>query len=266
MNKLGAIALVVTMVAGIVGVAGPGAVGATQQDPVIIVAGTLSPAFANKALEWRLRADGYDTYIYELKGLGLGPIDETADDFELFVDDVLDGTGAQDIDLIGHSQGGLVAREYVRADVDAGEDPHVDSLISLAAPHYGTALANLHEVFGQEDCLGIEACVDMSQNSDFVNELNAVDGVADATPDDTPGNDGGPGDVEYTNFYTIYDELVRPVANASLSGNGSTNLMIQRQCWFRFVEHLGMILDGAVYSGVEDALEHRRTWLNCWAV
>lgn len=242
-----AAAVVVAMLGGVVGFV-PGSAGAEPaEDPVVIVAGTFSPAFANEPLRWRLEADGYDAYIYELPGLGLGDIAETSAPLAGFVDQILADTGADRVDLIGHSQGGLVSRYYVK---ELGGAARVDSLISLGAPHYGTAIANIADVLGFGSCLGIVACEQMAMGSDFLADLNAGD--------DTIGS------VEYTNLYTSYDELVRPVRNATLE-DGATNVRVQSQCWFHFVEHLGLIFDGVVYSGIEDALEHRRIRLNCWA-
>ncbi len=161
---------------------------------------------------------------------------------------VLAQTGAQRVDLIGHSQGGLVLRYYIKY---LGGAQKVDSAISLGAPHYGTILGNIGTILGFGSCLGVVACVQMGQGSAFLNDLNAGD--------DTIGN------VQYTNLYTAYDELVRPIANATLK-DGATNVKIQSQCWARVVGHLGLILDGTVYSGIEDALEHRSISLNCWAL
>lgn len=221
---------------------------AVPPDPVVIVAGTLSPAFANEPLAARLRADGYQVSIFELPGAGLGDIAGTARALDAFVDDVLAGTGAAKVDLIGHSQGGLVARQYVKYE---GGAQTVDSLISLGSPHYGTAVANLVTFFGFGSCLGVTACQQMAIGSSFLAELNAGD--------DTIGA------VRYTNLYTLQDELVRPVANAGLR-DGATNVLVQSQCWFRVVGHVGLILDGTVYSGVADALAGRAITLNCWAV
>jgi len=219
----------------------------TPKDPVIIVAGTFSPAIANEPLAARLRADGYQVFIFELPTLGTQDIYKTAQALNVFSDSVRAQTGAAKVDLIGHSQGGVVGRAYIKWYSGANE---VDSMISLGAPHYGTYVANLATFLGLGNCLGITGCEQMSIGSDFVNDLNAGD--------DTIGN------VAYTNFYTKYDELVRPITNATMQ-DGATNVKIQSQCRWRFVGHIGLILDGTVYSGIQDALAKRSITLNCWA-
>jgi triacylglycerol esterase/lipase EstA (alpha/beta hydrolase family) len=224
------------------------ATAADRPDPVVIVNGTFGPAFFYEPLAARLRHDGNQVYIFELTNLGTGDIAATARDLSRFVDGVRSATGAAKVDLVGHSQGGLVARQYVK---HLGGSSTVDSLVSLGAPHYGTAVANIADFFGAGNCLGIVACQQMAVGSDFVDELNAGD--------DTIGS------VRYTNLYTALDELVRPVANASLL-DGATNVLIQSQCPFRAVGHIGLALDGTVYDGVHDALLGRPVQLNCFAV
>src|SRR5688500_16110383 len=89
-------------------VAGPAApASADPPDPVIVVAGTGSPAFANEPLANRLRADGYRTWIFELPTLGLIDINQSAQALDRFADAVRAETGAARVDLVGHSQGGL---------------------------------------------------------------------------------------------------------------------------------------------------------------
>lgn len=220
----------------------------TGKDPVIIVAGTFSPAFANEPLAARLRSDGYKVYIFELPTLGLQDIRKTAKALNTFADNVRAQTGASKVDLIGHSQGGLVGRAYIKWYGGASE---VDSMISLGAPHYGTYTANLATFFGFGNCLTITACEQMSIGSSFLADLNAGK--------DTIGN------VAYTNIYTNYDELVRPVTNATMQ-DGAVNVRVQSQCRWRVVGHVGLIVDGTVYSGVEQALSKKSINLRCWAL
>jgi triacylglycerol lipase len=221
---------------------------AAGPDPVVIVNGTFGPKFFYEPLAKRLRDDDHEAYIFELTNLGTSDIADTARDLAAFVDDVRARTGAAKVDLVGHSQGGLVARQYVKY---LGGDSTVDSLVSLGAPHYGTKVANIADFFGGGDCLGIVACQQMAVGSDFVTALNEGD--------DTIGS------VRYTNLYTSLDELVRPVENAALA-DGATNVRIQSQCPLRPVEHVGLALDGTVYSGIHDALNGDPITLKCFAV
>ncbi|MDQ3470394.1 MAG: alpha/beta fold hydrolase [Actinomycetota bacterium] len=222
---------------------------AAAKDPVIVVAGTFSPAFANEPLAARLRADGYPTYIFELPTLGTQDINLSAQALDRFADGVRASTGAASVDLVGHSQGGLVARSYVK---DFGGAAEVDSLVTLGTPNRGTAAANLVAFLGFGDCAAVVACQQMAIGSSYLAALNAGD--------DTIGS------VSYTTVRTIHDELVRPVDNATLF-DGAVNVKVQSQCWLRVVGHAALILDGTVYSGIRQALEDRTAIaLDCWAV
>jgi triacylglycerol esterase/lipase EstA (alpha/beta hydrolase family) len=228
--------------------------GAAPREPVIIVAGT----FANEGsasiyyapLAARLRADGYQAFIFGLPGGGLGDIAATSQALNVFADQVRAQTGAARVDLVGHSQGGLVGRYYIKYLGGASE---VDSMVSLGAPHYGTSLANLATLLGLGSCLGVVACQQMAIGSSFLANLNAGD--------DTIGN------VDYTNIASAFDEVVTPYWTAFLNNDGNNrNVLVQSPCFARVVDHLGLPLDGTVYSGIQDALAHRSITLNCFAL
>lgn len=234
---------------GSLGLVGPVApAGAAGPDPVVLVAGTFSPGFALDPLAARLEASGYDTHIFQLTNLGLGDIRNTARDLGTFVDQVRARTGAAKVDLVGHSQGGLVIRQWVKFEGGAAE---ADSVITLGTPNYGTVVANIADILGFGSCAGVVACEQMAVGSSFLASLNAGD--------DTIGS------VRYTNIFTLYDELVRPVGNAAMQ-DGATNVLVQDRCWLRVVGHVGLILDGAVADGVKDALGGGPVRLNCFAL
>ena len=239
----------------LVGPAGPArsAPVQTPRDPVVIVPGTLAGEptveIDIQSLAGALRSEGYAVFIYWLPGGGIGDMRETAAGLPGFVDQVLGWTGASEVDIVGHSQGGLLARWYIR--FLGGEGP-VDSLVTLGTPHYGTQLANLGSLFGLWNCLGFGACTQAAVGSGFLAELNAGDDTAAG--------------VRYTTLTTRLDEIVVPYTNALLRGDGSGNLVIQQQCSLRVVEHLGLPSDAAVQEGVVDALEGRPVTLDCAAV
>lgn len=239
------------------------AVGPNGGNPVIIVGGTFSPALANELfLGNAIQAHGYTHCVFELKGEeALAEIPGTMDivvsavALMLFVDDVLDWSGAAQVDLVGHSQGVLAARSYIK---DFGGTAKVDKLISLSGPNAGTGFIPLLDFFAGPvfapfgvTCEGVTPCVQMQQDSDFINDLNAGDMT--------------PGSVEYYAFYTNNDELVwywgegpfgLPVVkydNAKL-GPGATNVELGEMCPFRIVGHLGMIADPVPIHMTLDAL------------
>ncbi|MET9227804.1 alpha/beta fold hydrolase [Lentzea sp. NPDC003310] len=226
----------------------PGTAAAAAPRPVVVVAGTFGPAFYYEPLADRLRADGRQVAVFQLPGLGTADIRVSARELGRFADAFRASLGASQVDVVAHSQGGLVARQYIKYEGGASE---VATLVNLSAPNYGTVVANIADFFGGGDCLRIVACQQMKTGSSFLNSLNAGD--------DTFGA------VRYTNLYTGFDALVRPVDNARM-GDGATNVRVQSQCPYRAVVHLGMPFDGTVYSGVQDALQGRPVELDCFRV
>ena len=232
----------------------PATAAPTRPDPVILIEGTGSsepvvPAVDYNVLIERLEADGYQAFVWPLPGRGLGDIRETSAAFAPFVDQVLAQTGAHRVDLIGHSQGGLVGRWYIKF---LGGATKVDSFVGLATPHYGTKLANLAMLYGLADCLDYPFCQQATTGSDFLGDLN--------------GDDDTYGQVEYTNFATRLDTIVIPYTNSFQRSPGAVNVTIQDRCPLHIVEHLGLAIDGTTYSGIQDALAHRAVTLNCLAV
>lgn len=224
------------------------------RDPVVIVAGTLAgqtlASVYYEPLAARLRADGYDVTIFGLPGSGLGDVGVISGDLAAKVAAVRARTGAARVDLIGHSQGGLVIRHYLKY---RGGASAVDSAISLGAPHYGAAVANLLRLLGLGSCAGVVACQQMAIGSSFLANLNAGD--------DTIGS------VTYTNIASVNDGIVQPYTTSFLADDGNnTNVKVQKQCPFRVVGHVALPYDGTVYSGIQDALAHRAITLSCFAV
>lgn len=246
-----ALVIAATLLGSATATAAPAAAQATPRDPVVIVGGFLTGQpiadvfYADLAND--LRADGYQAFVFGPVDFGLADIRDSAASLNQFVDEVRASTGAQKVDLVGHSQGGLTGRYYIKSLGGAAE---VDSMISLASLHYGTAVANLGSFLLLGNCAGIAGCEQMKIGSSFLNQLNAGD--------DTIGN------VAYTNIATVWDELVIPYSSGFLRNDGNnTNVTVQAQCPFRFVEHIGVAFDSAVYSGIVDALRHESIRLSC---
>ncbi|MFF0230899.1 esterase/lipase family protein [Micromonospora sp. NPDC005252] len=221
---------------------------AAAANPVIVVGGLSGVAVAYEPIAARLRADGYRTFIYQLPGLGLGDIPASARAFAGYVEQVRASTGAATVDLVAHSEGGLVSRYYLKS---LGGTASVGRYVSLGTPQYGTYVANIVAFLGLGSCAGIVACQQMTIGSAFLADLNAGD--------DTPGS------VRYTTVRTLQDELVRPTGNAAVN-DGATNVLIQAYCPLRVVGHLGLVLDGTAYTIVRGALTDGPVRPNCLAL
>lgn len=226
----------------------PPAPAALANDPVIVVAGTFSPGFANQLIAQRLRNKGFDVTVFELPTLGTQSIATTAKALGPIVDQVRARTGAARVDLVGHSQGGLVARDYVKNNGGAAK---VDKIVTLGTPHYGTALANIMTMLTLGTCVNLQGCKDMQQGSTYLNNLNAGSDVISPT--------------KIVSIRTQQDEVVFPISN-SVVNDGATNIRLQDKCPLRVVDHLTLITDGAVASGVVAALKNQTITFSCFAL
>lgn len=234
-------------------VAAPSPAQAAAKDPVVVVPGfTTGPivSVGYQPLVQRLRSAGYDVTLLVYPDYGLGDINDNAALLADTVAQVRARTGAAKVDLVAHSMGGLVSRTYVK---NLGGASRVDSLIMMGTPNYGTNLANVAQFFFGGSCIGITACQQMATGSAFLNALNAGD--------DTIGS------VRYTSIATKVDEIVFPYRTSFLANDGNiVNVAVQDQCWARLPGHLGLILDGTTFDGVNDALKGNSVRMNCWAL
>ncbi|KAF9202759.1 hypothetical protein BGZ59_001985, partial [Podila verticillata] len=134
---------------------------------------------------------------------GLTDIRDSAKELDNFVDKVLEATNATQVDIIGHSEGTVVPRWYLRY-LDGAE--RTRSLVSVSPIGRGTSLQGLlgiSQVFGFFDFLHKQveqycpACVQLLDQSEFMEELYAED------QESVPG-------VRYLNLVTRNDQLVTP--------------------------------------------------------
>ncbi|MDQ0602997.1 triacylglycerol esterase/lipase EstA (alpha/beta hydrolase family) [Streptomyces canus] len=226
---------------------------AAHPHPVVLVHGT----FGNSVDNWLglapyLKNRGYCVYSFDygqLSGVpvfyGLGPIDKSAGQLSAFVDKVLGSTGAAETDLVGHSQGGMMPRYYLKF---LGGAAKVDALVGIAPSNHGTTLNGLTQLLdyfpGAGDLLSqnTPALADQTAGSPFLTKLNE-------------GGDTVPG-VTYTVLATKYDEVVTPYRSQFLSGSGVNNVVIQDLCPLDLSEHAAIgLFDLIAFHEVTNALD-----------
>jgi triacylglycerol esterase/lipase EstA (alpha/beta hydrolase family) len=225
---------------------------AAHPDPVILVNGT----FANEDDNWQaasplLYNNGYCVFTFNYGGTGdftsTGDIATSAGELAAFVSQVLAATGAAKVDLVGHSQGGMMPRYYLKFD---GGAQYVNKLVALAPSNHGTTLDGLTALVTAFGAAGIvnsalnplcPACVEQEAGSAFLDNLNA-------------GGDTVPG-VSYTVIESVYDEVVTPYTSAFLSGPDVTNITLQNQCPLDLTDHLEIAADPVALADVLNALD-----------
>ncbi|MFF3764315.1 esterase/lipase family protein [Streptomyces sp. NPDC001922] len=238
---------------------------AAHPRPVVLVHGTLGNSIDNwLGLAPYLVQRGYCVFSLDygqLPGVpffhGLGPIEASARQLSAYVDRVLAATGAAEADLVGHSQGGMMPRHYLKF---LGGAEKVNALIGLAPDNHGTTLNGLTWLLdqfpGAKDAISRSApgLTDQVAGSDFLTRLNE-------------GGDTVPG-VRYTVIATKYDEVVTPYRSAFLSGPDVRNVVLQDLCSVDLSEHVAIgLLDRIAFHETANALDPAHaTQTNCLSV
>lgn len=227
--------------------------------PVVLVHGTgSSMQTAFSLLGPQLKEAGYCAFALNYGGVGtwydaqqivwgVDDIRYSAAQLATFVDAVLAHTGAEKVDIVGHSQGGTMSRQYLKFDggADSGDPARnkVHSLIALGPTTHGTTfngLQQLYRLFAQMG-LGNELTArivfgiagrQQLVGSRLISDLNA-------SGETLPG-------IDYTVIATKYDEVVTPPQNAFLNADGRTNVhnvWVQDGCETNRVPHENLLGD-----------------------
>ncbi|ALE73490.1 lipase [Pseudonocardia sp. EC080610-09] len=235
--------------------------GADHPNPVVLVHG-LS---ANQANNWayiapQLKQRGYCVFslTYGRNPLapppltqvgGLAPMEASAAELSDFVDRVLDETGAEKVDIVGHSEGSLMPNHYVKF---LGGAEHVDRYVGMTPLWDGTSTAGLAllnrtgEQLGLGPAIGLAldplcaSCRQFLRGSDFLAEMNSGGG---------PRVDG----VDYTMILTRYDELVVPYTSGLM--DGADNIVLQEGCPTDLAEHVAVAFDPVTLQHITNALD-----------
>ncbi len=220
---------------------------AAHPRPVILVPGT----FETMALNWQaasplLKNAGFCVFALNYGGgppfPATGPIAASAAELAAFVDRVRATTGAATVDLVGHSQGGMMPRFFLKNLGGAGEVAH---LVAITPSNHGTTLDGLGLLArllpGGSALVGAAcpACADQLVGSPFLAALNAGDET--------------PGPVAYTNIATRFDEVVTPYTSSFLVGG--TNVTLQSGCPIDLADHLAAPYDRRALRLVLNALD-----------
>lgn len=220
--------------------------------PVVLVHGTwVDGPDTWSTLAPQLGAEGYCVFTLEygyradpgsnlLQTYGGDDIAASSRELATFVDDVRARTGAEQVDIVGHSQGGVVARQYLK--FDGGADA-VHTLVTLGATNHGTTfsagqlIGSLAEQFG----LPVGEVAAAAVGPSFVQQMVGSNflGALNADGDTVPG-------VDYTVIATRSDTVSTPPENTFLTaGPGASvdNVWVQDGCPQNTATHMELTSD-----------------------
>ena len=174
-------------------------------------------------------------------------IADSAAEIGAFIDEVRAATGADKVDLVGHSEGAFQSL-YVPKFVSQGK---VGRVVAMAPPTHGTTvqgLVTLGQLLGGQalvsaltDGFRCQACTDIVKGGPAVTALSTG-------PIAQPG-------VAYTVIATRYDELVTPTSTAFVNEPGVTNYYVQDKCPLDPVGHIGIAVDSGLTSMILNGLD-----------
>jgi triacylglycerol lipase len=229
---------------------------AAHPRPVVLVHGTAG----NRSTNWQtygplLKNNGYCVFAltygvlpgtpYPFNALGgLTSIPGSAAELGAFIDRVLAATGADKVDIVGHSQGTLMPDYYAKF---LGGADKIGSYISLAPLWHGTGLGDVKPLlalaFGDAvmdaPVPGCAACGEMATSSSFMAKMRDG-GVAVAG-------------IHYVNIVTTHDELVLPYTSGIEPG--MTNIVLQDRCPLDLTDHFEIAADPNASVLVLNALD-----------
>src|SRR3954471_2904157 len=221
-----------------------GQVGRADRAPILLVPGTTLNPTVEYSWNWEpaLRKLGRPFCTVNLPEDAMGDI-QVAGEYVVFAIRRMHARSDRRVDIIGHSQGGMVPRWALRFWPQTRE--MVDDLIGMSPSNHGTVdaipgcAAGCAPAFWQQ-----------RTGSNFLRALNSYQ-------ETFPG-------ISYTSVYTRTDEVVvpnlGPAASSSLHGGGGriANVAIQDVCPLDPSEHLAIgTYDNPAYELAVDALTHR---------
>ena len=197
----------------------PGSEEPAVRNPILFVHGYASGGSIWDTMRDRFLADGWPadhlaTWSYNYNQSNATTAEEVRDQ----VLNLLASTGAEEVDIITHSMGGLSSRYFLKF---MGGDELVEAWVSLAGPNHGTGWA-----YG---CLSW-SCFEMRPGSNFLDTLNQ-------------GNET-PGGARYGTWWSSCDEIINPDDSVILKGADNNRTACISHNWFLY--------DATVYRQVRD--------------
>lgn len=232
----------------------------TPEHPLPVI--LLNSTVLTQSVNWyagapALAGAGYKVYTFNYGNVTSNPrfplqsiadIRTSAAELAAEIDRVLAETGAPQVILIGHSQGGGALPSYYINTM--GGAAKVSQLVGIGPGHHGTDFMGLVGLVLKLPILrqlyiGISEAVtpaiyQQSVGSPFLDEVYG-DG------DTRPG-------VLYTTISTAYDEVATPYTNQALVGPNVTNILLQQRFPGLLLGHLNMVTSPHTWTVVLEAL------------
>lgn len=204
-------------------------------NPVVFIHGTSDNSTRWQKAANALSQEGFCTWAFNygkptdgkpnlLGHYAMTDIDDSAKEIASTIDYILSVTGAEKVDLVGHSQGGLHLKKYI-AENGGGEK--VDRVVGVAPTYHGTTLAGMDKMLRPiiernpklAESVAGKAGVQQLVGSELIDRLNKL-----------PDTDKR---VQYTNLYSSADTTATPNKTSmleSVDGADVANVEVGATC------------------------------------
>ena len=224
-----------------------------DEDPIVFVHG------------WTFGAWEWETMIARFRDLGypegcLAPIDyddpvgsnipQARDELAPFVDEVLAHTGAEKVDVVAHSAGGLSSRLWIK---QFGGGERVRDYVSLSGTHHGTVWSCAFTWTGDG---AAETCPAYADQEESVNGVQwDLNGDPDAPDvDETPFGVEDGGGITWNALWTDADLIDIPPTTSCLNQQSRNDCSDSINVAIHGVGHIEMATDPEVFQIVLDRL------------
>lgn len=191
--------------------------------PILLLHGMIGNRSSFVVLRRVLRRRGFQRLVTINYQVVTQDIRQAADELGQSIELLCEASGCEQIHVVGHSLGGLIARYYVQR---RGGDARVHTLVTLGSPHQGTRPAGLvpHAVGRQ-----------IRPDSDLIQELTLP----------APGCS-----TRFLAFWCDLDALMIPKRAARIVHHD----LDARNVFVRGVGHMSLLIDGGVAHQIAGAL------------
>ena len=180
---------------------------------VLLIPGTMIEGSYFDTMAERLIGDGYEPWVFEPPDLFTESLAVGAERIAVAVDEVLEATGEDRINIVAQCDGGVATRYFLQ--LLAGHQK-VDQVITFVSAHHGTWLSPVGDWV-----TGFDALEDIIPGSAFLDELNGAP---------------FPTGLKLTSIYSCNDELMLPYDTSIV--DGATNVLFCDH----YVKHLRPVL------------------------
>lgn len=193
--------------------------------PILLLHGVIHNRSAFLTLKKQMRSWGWSNIFTLNYSTRHGSLTGMVEELSLKLQQIQKKTCCNKIDIIAHSLGGLVARQYMCSAPGAG---HINTLLTLGTAHHGTSASSFLKLF-----LSGSLAKDLRRDSFYIKNLNQ-----------TPIPKGS----RIVSIYSNRDWTVWPTRSALVESERATNIELDH------VGHVGLLYDQRVFSIIKNQI------------